>query len=314
MFIINGSSIDFPTVFLHMKDGKIHEELKAACEWMNSLGVRDCRKNDRFSQYLKIFKEFDGFSSTNLPSEEKFGIYVRTHTEAAEIIRIHRALSGISSDDFINRLKKITSGKLFKTRVESDPGRDYAFELSVASRFIEGGYEVNLSNLADVVARVDGVDVFVECKRIQSDSKIAKRIKEAQDQLETRFNSNASKKSRGIIACSISDLVNPDYKIRYYSGVPSIRLETEPLIKNYVKNLNENKVFAHKKRQIAVLFEAQFGGVRIPRDGDVDKIIGIIACRGAVMSVDQKMNGFHNNNLLMKFSKKLTSIPSIPVV
>ena len=64
---------------------------------------------------------------------------------------------------------------------------DFAFELSVASRFLSAGHPVESGTLADVVAIVGRHKIYVECKRIQSDRKFITRVGEAAKQASKNY-------------------------------------------------------------------------------------------------------------------------------
>src|SRR5690606_37301139 len=96
-----------------------------------------------------------------------------------DLIRIRRWMGQIDSAAYLDQLKKVTSGKPFKSQIGADPARDFAFELSIAARFLAAGYPVNVTSVADTIAVVGKHKVYVECKRVQSPSKVIKRIGQA---------------------------------------------------------------------------------------------------------------------------------------
>lgn len=93
---------------------------------------------------------------------------------------------------------------------KSHKGRDFAFELFVASLFARTGITVDFSQEADLEIPHAGQLVLVECKRLRSVAKVEARIKEGLDQLERRYaTKDPLTGPLGLLALSISTLENP---------------------------------------------------------------------------------------------------------
>lgn len=199
---------------IYVEEGKKIEGLYSqATDWLDSIGLPYSKT--RFGKYKKDIQRF--YSDINKKNENEneikaeFHSFLNAHSEITEIIRIYNDVSKSEQYDYIDQLKKVTSGQPFRNNTANDNSRDFAFELTMAARFIRSGFEVNLNQLADVVAkREDTPQIYVECKRIKSLSKVAKNIKKANEQLKRRLARENSKLPRGLVAINVNDLINPN--------------------------------------------------------------------------------------------------------
>jgi hypothetical protein len=166
--------------------------------------------------------------------------------------------------------------------IESDPGRDFAFELSIASRFIAAGYTVTLGGIADAVAHVNQHKIYIESKRIQSTSKIMRRLSEARDQLTSRLKADPSSRARGMIACHVTDIINPEGVKPIYARAEDFRPASENAVWRYVQ---DNELELRKKlknKHLGILFESILIGVVYDKD-DPSSVPAFMHCRGASM-------------------------------
>lgn len=271
---------DLPARTYHENGAQIATAFREVCDWLKSLGIFSA--SNRFSTYLKIFDNFESENPYALQSDENFRNYVIAQGEVTELIRIRKWLDSVDSDDYLNQLKKVTSGKPFSSQATADPARDFTFELSIAARFLAAGYPVDVTGMADTIAHVGPYRIYVECKRVQSPSKVLKRIKEAQKQIGIRLSADPSSKSRGLVACKISEVLNPAPVIPIYSNVMRFRHESENSLKAYIRGNEENLKKHTAKKQLGILFENNLNGVVYDEDS-LDPDPKIINCRGATL-------------------------------
>ncbi len=185
-----------------------HYEL--AISWLDSLGLPYSKT--RFGGYRKAIYDFERRLTTDTEEEfqRTFYQFLNAHSEIVEIIRIYNDLHKFNFSDYIDQLRKVTGGQGFRNGSAKDQSRDFAFELTMAARFVRGGFAITLNNQADVIAkREDTPKIYVECKRIKSGSKISKNISKANSQLKKRLSLDLSNKSRGFVAINVNDVVNP---------------------------------------------------------------------------------------------------------
>jgi len=179
------------------------------CEWFSELGFTYSKT--RYGIYKKYFNNFISAAKNEEVVDDFLEFkksFDNAYIEANEIIRIHRNLKEMNSSEFIDQIKKIVSGQEFRANSNDDQARDFLFELSVAARFIKAGYKVNLTGICDVVVDL-GLEgsLFVECKRIKSNKRLADNVKKANKQIVKRLKSSKSSKVKGLVAVNITDLI-----------------------------------------------------------------------------------------------------------
>jgi len=132
--------------------------------------------------------------------------------EASELIRIHEGLSPVVATDMGRRLRRFIRGaEKIDPAVADDPGRDVAFELSIAARFARAGYAIDFGTEADLRVTLSNSILFVECKRPKSHQKVERHVSGALRQLKERYATvGADKTPKGIVALSLNMVINPD--------------------------------------------------------------------------------------------------------
>ncbi len=225
---------------------ELESNYKEALEWIQSLGIPT--KNTRLDFYNNSLAGLPKTIEELLKEDdEKRGItkfleLQKTLGEISEIIRTHTSLKEIDAESFISKLKKITSGKPFIENSANDPSRDFAFELSIAGRFIRAGFEVDLNQLADLVAIIDHRVIFIECKRIKSEKQIEKRLKEARDQISKRSKSTISKKNFGFIAANITPILISSDQLLTAKDIQTAKTIHESHIHSFARKIDERSI------------------------------------------------------------------------
>lgn len=188
------------------------KKIEEACCWLEELGIEYSKT--RLGRYKQIFEVLAKHQQSNtLEQAEKefeFNAFVNAAHEVAEIVRLYEGLSGQKDQSFVARLKDSIKGQeLYVLDSDGRSGRDFTFELAIASKFVKAGYFVDFGHDADLKAVRDGMTVFVECKRLKSNKKVQRRIKDGLKQLHKRYvKSDDPQYSRGFLALSIGKLVN----------------------------------------------------------------------------------------------------------
>jgi hypothetical protein len=132
--------------------------------------------------------------------------------EANEVVTIHRVLASKGLDAYLSsKLREFVSGPESyvdeKPKAGSNKARNTGFELSVIANLAMAGLTIQQEDgLADVVARLEGATVIVECKRPQSEAHMERAICDARDQLVTRYKSRRQIRphTTGIIALDLT--------------------------------------------------------------------------------------------------------------
>ena len=186
--------------------------LDEACHWLHEIGID--YSSTRLGRYRKIFSDLAKYQLANELDRfydlHSFRDWVNAAHETAEIVRIYDGLRTSNDPDLTSRLRDALHGhELYVLDNDDRSGRDFTFELSVAAKFARHGYSINFGADADVETVVDGVLFYVECKRLKSDRKVQKRIKEGLKQLHKRYVTSSSPcNARGILALSIGKTIN----------------------------------------------------------------------------------------------------------
>lgn len=189
-------------------------QLERACAWLQNIGIN--YSPTRVGKYRKLFaavaKHQQSKTLDSFLKGEKFEEWVNAVHEVAEITRIFEDLNTQDDAALVQRLKKALKGHDRYVLEDNDSsGRDFSFELSVASKFVRSGYSVDFGHDADVVVDIEHFKFYVECKRLKSKLQIEKRVAEGLEQLVTRYEGSPNPSlTRGILVLSIGKIVNSD--------------------------------------------------------------------------------------------------------
>jgi hypothetical protein len=290
------SSSDLPYDVFKEDGNKIKSQYADALQWLKGLGLPAIES--RLGKYKKVIDNFGEnleLSKDDVSAEKTFHEFLNAHMEAVEVIRIYNTLSHHDFLEFSEQLKKVTAGQAFRNVSKNDPSRDFMFELTTASRFINGGFEVKLNHLADIVAVKKGFPkIFVECKRIRSPKRIQDNVKKANEQLKKRIASDKSKLCKGIIALNVNELINPENDMSVVNNVGDLQRMSSKLLESFVQSNERNLESKKFNKCLGVLIEATMEGYTI--DSDAHRTIN---CRGA------KLYQYENSNSDEKLVKEI---------
>lgn len=131
-------------------------------------------------------------------------------------------------------------------------GRNIMFELNLAGKLNALGYKVKFDKNTDLIC--DNKELLIQCKRPLNIKNINKNLAAANEQLIKDLNALKENKSRGIIAISISRVLNDGNSILLINNNENIDKvlysQMNKITKNYSNKFNRNK----DKRIIGVLF------------------------------------------------------------
>ena len=252
------------TTMFHGEFADRKKEFSEACEWLTTeMGFP--YKNTRMGDYERLMKTFFDSKSASHADEELMSVFyefMQASTEACQIIRLWNTFKEGTHNGLKERIKHVMSGKSIRAEAikknsngqSDDPARDFAFELNIASRFLKGGYEVDLSDACDVVVNINKNKLFVECKRIKSLKKLGQRIKEASKQIDVRIGSNRQNKF-GLIAVDVTDIILPEGSVTVTSDARFYDLEIKTKITNFARDYQDIAVRNIGRNVSGVLFE-----------------------------------------------------------
>jgi hypothetical protein len=229
---------DLRSRFTRTNYANLLEQYKAAYRWFESFGF-DLAAT-RLRRYKDCIDELathyaDGTLDT-VDFRETFPRIATALSEAAEIMRIHIGLAELYSSDLRAKLEFVLSGKDGRPSPQDfDPSRDTAFELLIASRCRQAGFDVDIGTRADLLLKYRGISVYLECKRIKSVQKVRKRIKDALKQLHQRYKTDPEPiKSRGMLTLSITDMVNPEHGLLTGDSSSEVSDKAQRYVDNFI--------------------------------------------------------------------------------
>jgi hypothetical protein len=96
----------------------------------------------------------------------------------------------------------------------SNLGRNTMFELNLECRLLHGGVSLcTVDQCHDIVCVIDGNELHIQCKRPFSAETVSKNIEVARAQLTRDLNSSSHPMPRGVIAISLSRVLNKGRRI-----------------------------------------------------------------------------------------------------
>ena len=266
-----------------------------ACDWLTSIGLDHNRT--RYGDYKKaidIFTNSNERGKSEEQLEHEFYSFLNAYAEIAELVRIKSVFSEHQFSNLNQKLKKVLAGSPFKNLSGNDNSRDFLFELTIASRFINAGYKVDINQSADVVASTDGIIIYIECKRVKSAKQIKKRVKSANQQLKKRIQASRTTGARGIVALHVSDIINPEYKMNLIDDPHKLKRINSDELQLFVENNEAVLKSKMTSKSLGVLCEHISNGFTISKIPPAH-----LYCRGAK---------FYTYNLTPKYKNLISEM------
>lgn len=142
-------------------------------------------------------------------------------TEAEELVQLLPLLRAVETKLLRQKIERALLGPPIPTEEEqnSSKGRNMLFELVMAGKLMQAGYEPILGEHPDLACYVDGRRLLIECKRPGFQDAARKRIKEAGGQLAHQLrNWKSGAGTRGVVAVSLTKAIQPGLGVK---GSPS---------------------------------------------------------------------------------------------
>jgi hypothetical protein len=199
----------------HYTHEQLDSRLDALEAWIRALKISS-PKSDRFHHVRKVVQRASAAlkeeQETGEPAYMKsVGNYVFGLTEALEFCTVYEAFHDFPSEVIRPKLllalsgpKNVTSETPSNTRP-----RNTMFELFLAADWKLNGLDVELGD-PDIILHTGGHTFNVECKRLYGHASLYDNLRSARNQL--RKKTDISSNTHGLIAVSISRLVNPGEK------------------------------------------------------------------------------------------------------
>lgn len=155
-------------------------------QWLNSHNLKG--SVSRYSKYKSYIEDFykKGNPCCIEDLEIRFKKLNDSVQECAQIVLIYEQFKFNESKGFWEKMKKAINGSVFYDTNSNnmDEGRNFLYELLIATWFSKLGYEIDFDNETDVVAKYGEVTIYAECKRIKSNRSFEENYKKAFKQLE----------------------------------------------------------------------------------------------------------------------------------
>jgi hypothetical protein len=213
---------------------EILRRLDDALAFCHALGLGANAEQSRFSDYRRNIEQLIQVISPHLVE----GPWESLLSDAAERVKYETALmESLEFSDILRDIRAIDRTLLKRTMrgilnakapllpsdedSNSNEARNRLFELNLASKLVRAGLNPSLGE-PDLSCEVDGKRLFIACKRPYSRSKVIPRIYNAKDQildaLEAHSSQDGSLGARGVVAISVSKVLNPGDRLFVYSN------------------------------------------------------------------------------------------------
>ncbi len=195
-------------------------ELDAAVEWLAKLGIT---KRNRISQHqsnIRMLVQAEKAGQLEQLRKEleprKIEEIFWSWTESFEFVDVASSLRDADPAELLPVLRKAVQGPANpateEAQISSNDARNIMFELVIAARLTRAGLRTSLQE-PDVVANLDDWRFLIACKRPLSDVGIKRNVAAAGLQLRRGLQKEKHARSIGLVALSVSKVLNPGKKI-----------------------------------------------------------------------------------------------------
>jgi hypothetical protein len=141
----------------------------------------------------------------NSPIQHSLDRLLYVLREVHELTWIGESLRDADTRGLADKLRIVVRGADFAALDRNTESRNTQFELRIASYLGRAGYRLDFETLTDIVATRGLTTYYVECKRIASAAQLARRIKEALNQIEERKPKSGFVHGRhGVVAADVT--------------------------------------------------------------------------------------------------------------
>lgn len=182
-------------------------EIEETQGWLRGLGLKV--DNTRYDLAKKLLRK--GVDEGEI-DEDQMLKFQWALQDIDDFLQVHAFLEEKSSPirKVLEKTLKGAVAVLSESPGKPAAARNYMFELVIASRLVEMGYDVRFDLSvdlgADCIVNLNGVDIYVECKRSLGDAP-DELLHEAFKQIQTRCKANAGAPSFGIAAVCYTPLI-----------------------------------------------------------------------------------------------------------
>lgn len=211
---------------------QVLERLNAALDLCRGLGLGDHVDSSRFLQYrehlfhlVKALEAGGQDAARDVFESDRLKSTV-TVTESTELGDLEPFLRTVNSSIAATKLVHVLGGPVLPSDEDSNTNqpRNLLFELNLASKLWRAGFPPALGEHPDLTIEVGEKRFLIQCKRPFSQRSARRCFQDAKAQLR-RDLEGAPVGSRGVIALSLSRLLNPGDQLLIYSSEERARRE-----------------------------------------------------------------------------------------
>ena len=236
-------------------------KFEQALSWTQSLGISFPRS--RITQYRKHMQDLiRARADSNIDALLEQGMFRSLVNSSHEVTQINAIYDGLQrypvTPELVRRIRKAIRGPEFveheSTADASHEGRDFAFELSIASLFSRAGYDWDPSSTTDVFVTDAPIRFHIECKRPTKNKAVRSAVNKGLKQLNTSLNNpGAIDTSYGLLAIAIDTIVVPKGKFLEAQTPDSIDRRVQEETENFIRQHGIHWAVPRAKRIIGTL-------------------------------------------------------------
>ena len=204
------------------------EQYRCALSWLSDLCGAEAVQRSRFGVYSRTLRSSEKLLVAT-PSPEFLADYFAALEESSYLCKIFLGLASHEDDESLrDSLIAVLRGNPDPRRPGHDRARNKAFELSIAARIAQSGADIDLSDVTDVIAVIDGNSYLLECKRPEHLRSVGENVSEANSQLRRRLLARPG--ASGIIAISGSRASIPGHGLFRANNYDDLQHQTVDII------------------------------------------------------------------------------------
>jgi hypothetical protein len=240
-------------------------DLDQALTWLGVLGIQP--NQTRFNRYREILGTVLEHRMAGTVDELRLVVpleqYRIAFIESTDLIAIAKSFGRIRGPCFREKIRVAVTGPVHPLDEKKNglKARDFLFELGVAAFFRSRKFPVLTYTDKDLITRVSGHILLVECKRPQSKNKVRRSIEKATRQLMKHFkNYKRGDMLRGLIALDISSVMNPQRMYLNADSDEAIETEVNGLLAHFHTEFKSALRYRRDERILGVLVFAKVLG------------------------------------------------------
>ncbi len=278
-------------------------DLDQALTWLGALGIQP--NQTRFSKYREILGTVCEHRMAGTLDKLRLVVpleqYRIAFIESTDLVAIGKTFKRIPGSRFREKVRDAITGPVHPSdeKKSGSKARDFLFELSVAALFRNREFPVLTCTDKDLVTRMSGHTLLVECKRPQSKNKVRRSIEKATGQLMMHFkNSNRGAMLRGLIVLDISIVMNPQRMFVNGDSDEAIEAEMHALFARFHDEFKSALGYRRDKRIWGILAFAKVLGYHRLENHHIN-------CQGRQIVIHAQ-RGTHDAILAEDLSRRLT--------